>query len=299
MASDHKIQALQERIEELQQEVAEREKDVQSFRDELKVANKKLEYLIGELNKDLRIMHGLQRVLLPTEIPNIPGFEFSTKFVPSLIVGGDYFDIFEHEDKSRFGLIVASSSGPMMSALLLSVLLRLSGQMEARRGSDPQTVVKKVVTELVPQMDEGSSADLLYGMFDRRNFEFFYTRLGDVVALRYDYASSELKNLTRQKGPVAPGYEMDFKSESVQLNPRDKLIFCTKGLAEVKNLEGEAYGQDRLFKSIFEASGKSVHELRNHIIYQAQKFLSGQEAPRDMTVVVLEVKDRVIKLAKK
>lgn len=299
MASDHKIQALEERIEELQQEVTDREKDVQSFRDELKMANKKLEYLIGELNKDLRIMHGLQRVLLPTEIPNIPGFEFSTKFVPSLVIGGDYFDIFEHEDKSRFGLIVASSSGPMMSALLLSVLLKLSGQMEARKGSDPETVLKKVIGELLPQMEENSSADLLYAMFDRRNFEFFYTRLGDVVALRYDYASSELKNLSRQKSAVIPGYTSDFKSESVQLNPRDKLIFCSKGLVEVKNLEGEQYGQDRLFKSIFEASGKSVHELRNHIIYQAQKFLSGQEPPRDMTVVVLEVKDRVIKLAKK
>lgn len=299
MASDQKIQALQERIEELQQEVLDREKDVQSFREELRSANKKLEYLISELNHDLKLLHGLQKVLIPTEIPNIPGFEFSSKFVPSLQTGGDYFDIFEHEDKSRFGLIVACSSGPMMSALLLSVLLKMTGQVEARRGQAPNKVLKKVLEDLLPQMEAGCSADLLYGMFDRRNFEFIYTRLGDVVALRYDYASSELKTLSRQGGQVLPANKTDFTSEAVQLNPRDKLIFCTKGLFEVKNLDGEVFGQDRLFKSIFEASGKSVHELRNHILHQSQKFLSGQESPRDMTVVVMEVKDRVIKLAKK
>ncbi len=299
MASDKKIDALQERIEELEQEVQEREKDVQLFRDELRTANKKLEYLISELNQDLKTLLALQKVLIPTEIPNIPGFEFSTKFIPSMQTGGDYFDIFEHEDKAHFGLIVACSSGPMMSALLLSILLKLTGQMEARSGAQPNVVLKKVINDLVPQMDEGCSADLLYGMFDRRNFEFIYSRLGDVVALRYDYGEAELKTLSKQQSPVVPGFDAEFDCEAVQLHPRDKLIFCSKGIYEVKNLEGKVYGQDRLFKSIFEASGKSVHELRNHILYQVQKFLGGQEPPRDMTVVVMEVKDKVIKLAKK
>ena len=43
---------------------------------------------------------------------------------------------------------------------------------------------------------------------------------------------------------------------------------------------------------------RGVHELRNHILYEVQKFTGHNEPLRDQTIVVLEVKDKVIKLAK-
>ena len=77
------------------------------------------------------------------------------------------------------------------------------------------------------------------------------------------------------------------------------MIFCTKGVFAARNLEGKEFGQDRLYRAILEYATRGVHELRNQIFFQVQKFSGGQEVPRDMTVVVVEVKDRVIKLAKK
>ncbi len=293
------VTELKRRISDLEQEVSDREKDIEMFRNELQSANRRLERLIGEVNQELKTAHSLQRLLVPTELPNIPGFEFSSKFVPALLNGGDYFDIFEHDDRARFGIVVATSSGHLMSALLLSVLLKLTGQMEARRGAEPNTMVKAILAELKSQLNDGDSADLFYGRFDRRNFELSYTLVGDVVGLRHDYSSGELKLLKSMDMPLQKASPTEFKTEVVGLNPRDKLIFCTKGLYEISNLKGEEYGRDRLFRSVHEAANRSVHELRNHILYQAQKFLSGQEPPRDMTVVVSEVKDRVIKLAKK
>jgi hypothetical protein len=41
-----------------------------------------------------------------------------------------------------------------------------------------------------------------------------------------------------------------------------------------------------------------VHDLRNEILYQVERFAQGKDIPQDATVVVCEVKDRVIKLAK-
>ena len=43
---------------------------------------------------------------------------------------------------------------------------------------------------------------------------------------------------------------------------------------------------------------RTWNELRNEILYQVEKFASGRDLPHDLTVVVTEVKDRVIKLAK-
>lgn len=297
--SDNSKEHLQSRIHELEEEIKAREKDLAVFRRELVTANRRLEALIGELNQELKVVYAIQSHLVPTEIPNIPGFDFSSQFLPSFARGGDYFDVFEHEDRSRFGVIVASSTGHMMSALLLSVLLKFTSRMEARRGSEPHLMLKKIVEDLLVNVQGNDQAEIFYGLFDRRNFSLDYAKAGDVVALHYSSSANELKLLKPTSPAIGLGFNEEIITQSVALNPRDKLIFCTKGVVEARNLEGLEFGQDRLYKSILEYATRDVHVLRNQIFYQLKKYTSGQEPPRDMTVVVAEVKDRVIKLARK
>ena len=90
---------LVELVQELEREVNAREKDLAVFRSQLIKANQSLESLIEKVAEEVKTAALVQKVLVPTEFPNIPGFEFSTKFIPSPISGGDYFDIFEHEDR--------------------------------------------------------------------------------------------------------------------------------------------------------------------------------------------------------
>src|SRR5580698_8296333 len=87
------------RIGELEEEVRERQADLKRFREELGKANQRLETLIEQLHQEVKLAHVIQKILVPTEFPHISGFEFSTKFFPSHISGGDYFDIFEHQDR--------------------------------------------------------------------------------------------------------------------------------------------------------------------------------------------------------
>ncbi|MEK7356718.1 MAG: hypothetical protein AAB250_09725, partial [Bdellovibrionota bacterium] len=92
MADEPVIVQLKARISELESELADRERDLSVFRDELAQANTQLERFIKQISQELRMASLIQKSLVPTEFPNIPGFEFSTKFVPSPISGGDYFD---------------------------------------------------------------------------------------------------------------------------------------------------------------------------------------------------------------
>ncbi|MGE0764446.1 MAG: PP2C family protein-serine/threonine phosphatase [Bdellovibrionales bacterium] len=289
---------LKVRIQELEAEVREREKDVAKYRDELAKANGRLETLIAQIHQEIKLAHATQKALVPTEFPHVPGFEFSTKFVASMIRGGDYFDIFSHDDRLRFGVVLAGGSGHSMSALFLSVLLRFTGQMEARKGAEPHNIMKQMAAELVPNMEEGSRADIFYGLVDRRSYELSYCRLGEVVALHQAFADGELKLLESNAGPICPGFAEEFQSKTLALNPRDKLILCSPGVLEGQSLQGEPFGLPRLSRSIVEGGKRGVHEIRNQILYDVQKFTSGQEPLRDMTVVVVEVKDKVIKLAK-
>jgi len=286
------------RISELEQEVQERQADLRRFREELGRANQKLEGLIAQLHTEVKLAHVIHKALVPTEFPHINGFEFSTKFVPSHISGGDYFDIFEHDDRFRFGVIVSSASGHAMSGLLLSVLLKMTGQLEARKGSDPHVVMSDMHAQLKENMDSQDQADMFYALIDRRNFEMRYVRAGSLIALHQNFSTGEVQSLDSGLGPVEPEFQAPAASGSLFLNPRDRLVLCTRGVIEARNPEGEAYGMERVTRSFLSGPKRGVHELRNHILYEVQKFGQGSEPIRDQTLVVLEVKDKVIKLAK-
>lgn len=286
------------RISELEQEVKERQADLRRFREELGKANQKLENLIAQLHTEVKLAHVIQKALVPTEFPHINGFEFSTKFVPSMISGGDYFDIFEHEDRFRFGIIVSSASGHAMSGLLLGVLLKMTGQLEARKGSDPHVVLQDMHEQLKENMDQMDQADIFYSLIDRRNFEMRFVRAGSLIVLHQNFSTGEVQSLDSGLGPMGLDFKAPTTSGSLFLNPRDRLVLCTRGVIEARNPEGEAYGMERVTRSFLSGPKRGVHELRNHILFEVQKFGAGSEPIRDQTLVVLEVKDKVIKLAK-
>jgi phosphoserine phosphatase RsbU/P len=289
---------LMERVAELEQEVRERQADLKRFREELSKANVRLETLIQQLHTELKLAHVIQKALVPTEFPHISGFEFSTKFVPSAISGGDYFDIFEHDDRFRFGVIVSSASGHSMSALLLSVLLKMTGQIESRKGSDPHVVLGDMLAQLNENITEADTADIFYSLIDRRNYEMKFVRAGTVVALHQNFVTGEVQALDSGLGPLALGFQAPPQSGSLFLNPRDRVVLCTRGVIEARNPDGEIYGLERVTRSFLSGPKRGVHELRNHILFEVQKFSAGAEPVRDQTLVVLEVKDKVIKLAK-
>lgn len=289
---------LLERVQELEEEVGEREADLKRFRSELGKANQRLESLITQLHGELKLAHVIQKALVPTEFPHINGFEFSTKFVPSTVTGGDYFDIFEHEDRFRFGVIVSSSSGHSMSALLLSVLLRMTTQLEAKRGSEPHQVMQDMIDQLNKDMEPGDQSDIFYALIDRRNFEMRFIRAGALVVLHQSFQTGEVQALDSGLGPLQLGLEVPKESGALLLNPRDRVVLCTRGVIEAVNAAGEPYGMERVTRSFISGPKRGVHELRNHILYEVTQFSGGAAPARDQTLVVLEVKDKVIKLAK-
>lgn len=305
-SDDDLNKALKARVRELEAEVSAREKDLAVFRKQLQSANTALEKLISKVAEEIKTAAHIQKFLVPTEFPNIPGFEFSTKFVASPISGGDYFDIFEHEDRMKFGVVIASSSGYGMSSLLLSVLLKMTGQNEARRGLSPDKVLQYIAGEIEPRLsDSEKSADranVFYAIIDRRTLEMTYAAAGPVYGGLVRGATGKLERIRSKDGPIEKGSHAKLgEVKSLQLEARDRIFLVSAGAIAAKNQNDETFGEDRLIQSVLAApkpgSAGGVHEWRNEILYRVEAHAAGRDLPQDVTAVVFEVKDRVMRLA--
>ncbi len=289
---------LKERISELEHELAVKEAELHRYRLELGKASTVLEKMIAQTTQELKLAQSLQKHLSPTTLPHIQGFEFSTKFIPGTRSGGDYFDIFEHEDKLKFGILISSASGYALSSVLLSMIIKMSSQIEARRGLEAHKVIAELIREVVPSIQNTDQASLFYGIVDRRTFEMQYCSVGSIDVFHMVYGQDGFVELE----PSAPSLRQDFStkpnSSLVQLNPRDRLVFATEGLKVTANSVGVLWGGNGLGEAILSAPRQGVHEMRNEILFSNEKYRGHSEPLRDLTLIVTEVKDRVIKLAK-
>jgi sigma-B regulation protein RsbU (phosphoserine phosphatase) len=286
------------KIKALEMELADRERELQGFKKELAQINQQLERFINQIAGELKMAGVIQRSLVPTDIPAIPGFEFSTKFVASPLNGGDYFDIFEMQDKMQFGILMSNSSGHGMASLFMSILLKLTTQIEAKKGMEPDEVLKHMSKEIQNNLQGEDLARIFYIVVDRRRYNLTYAKAGDVFAYLYKYSEDKLVTLDKGSPAIGKKTGLTYKSETIKLDPRDRLVLVSQGLINAVNVSQEKYGEDRLHEVILKKARSGCHELRNEILFQVSQFAEGRDYPNDLSVIIMEVKDKVISLKK-
>ena len=86
------------------------------------------------LDRDLEIARDIQRILLPSTSPEVPGFEISGINIPARQVSGDYFD-YIRIDEQHFGIVIADVSGKGVPASLIMAMCRSVLRSQAHRST--------------------------------------------------------------------------------------------------------------------------------------------------------------------
>ncbi len=286
------IYSLKYQIQQMQKQIDQKDRDLRTYKEEIKRLNAQLKPLIRNIENQLKAASQIQKYLIPTEILQISGFDFSTKYISGPASGGDYFDIFKLKDKHRFAVIVASSSGHAMAALFLSVLIQLSSQIEAKRNSSPAKVLKFLSTKLSEATQTTDTSSVFLLIINRRTLEMTYCSAGDLMAWFQPYnplqaGGDKLQVLTPSSPSLGLTQHKDLSESKLSLNAKDRIMIITPGI--ISALNAQNYSIENLLEQM---KTKEPHDLRNEIIYQAQK----QGVQKDMTAVVIDVKSRILKL---
>lgn len=286
-----RIQILEQELKEAILKSTQKDYELQTFQKEILKLNQKIEGLIARVAMELESAKILQRRIMPTTTPEIPGFEFSPKFLYGTDRGGDYFDIFEMKSKMKFGILLSACSSYTISALLMSALLKLTTFKKDYEGLAAKDFLQELLKDLKGDMKSFDFANLVFALFDRRSYELSLVGYGHfyVFLQRADKDAIEVF----QGGSTAEWYE-----KKISLNSKDRLVFTTPGLIEAVSDTKEKFGIDRAVEAIRTAPRRGAHELKNEILYRLESYTGLQQPVQDVTLIVTEVKDRVIKLAK-
>jgi sigma-B regulation protein RsbU (phosphoserine phosphatase) len=243
------------------------------------------EAALNRMERELETARDIQLGLLPSQPPQIPGYEVAARSEPANLVGGDYFDYLPLSEE-RMGLCVGDVSGKGLPASLLMANLQatIRGQKQAQHA-----VAARVgdFNELLFQsLSSEKFVTLFYGLLDVARHELHYCSAGHNPALLFS-AATDPRRL--EVGGLVLGVlpTFTYEQEAVALSAGDLVLVYSDGINEAVNPQGEEFGEERLCRLIQKHRQEPAQKVVEHIFRAVEQFSASARQMDDMTVMVI------------
>jgi hypothetical protein len=222
-----------------------------------------------EIEGELAAARSVQQILIPEELPSIPGLAVESAYLPAQQVGGDFFQLLPIGEVDLL-LVVGDVSGKgLPAAMLVSVLV----------GAIRSTVVfTQDPAELLAHLNERLVGRAKGGGFSTA-VAAFIARDGSVTIANAGHLSPYLDGKEIELAnalPLGIVSGTTYESSQFQLRPGSRLTFYSDGVVEAQNEKGELFG--------FERGQRISTRPAAQILEAAKRF--GQSD--DITVVTIE-----------
>jgi phosphoserine phosphatase RsbU/P len=236
-------------------------------------------------DEELKRAAALQQALLPGEPARIGCIDIAGRNVPSLDVGGDYFDYVEGEN-GRLVVGLGDVAGKGMPAALLMTHLAASvrAQVETER---PLGEVMRRLNRSIHQNVRGERfITLVLAEVDSKTGSLTYINGGHNPPLLLR-SSGAIEPLT--EGGLLLGImpDAEYASGSLTLDPGDLLVFYSDGVTEARNLAEDEYGEERLMDFLRATGTRRPEELVEALIQDVRDFSRRPKPTDDVTVVMM------------
>ena len=285
---------------------------------ELKQTFRQLEKYSRALNSELEKGREIQKNFLPSDFPELTGWELAAYFQPARQVAGDYYDVF-HLPEQKVGIVIADVCDKGVGAALFMALFRsliriFSGQFEVNTGAchisslniddaryaghaqdhDLPVVDREALQAVVHTNncvarnhgDLGMFATLFFGVLDPQTGVLSYINAGHdpLIVLAAEGGTRQQLNPT---GPaVGLTADASFRIARAQIKPGEILLGYTDGVPEATSHAGEMFGAERLI-ALFGKTFDTAAELTTLIAEKVQAHTGAAEQFDDITMLAL------------
>jgi Stage II sporulation protein E (SpoIIE)/Phosphoserine phosphatase RsbU, N-terminal domain/GAF domain len=183
--------------------------------------------------REHRIAETLQRGLLPSKLPDIPGIALAVRYVPGaagMNVGGDWFDVVALAD-GRTGIAIGDVVGRGVRAASVMGQMRTAFRAYALGGESPDTVVARL-NRLLPTLDLDHFSTMVYVRWDPAQTVANLVRAGHPPPLVVE-PQGRTRYLDRAGSlPLGVLPDAEYHLDQVRLRPGSTLVLYTDGLVE-------------------------------------------------------------------
>ncbi|MEN8217933.1 MAG: SpoIIE family protein phosphatase [Pseudomonadota bacterium] len=283
---------------DIEEKIAQGTREIENKTLQLAEANQQIialnEQLKSEnirMSAELNVSRRLQQMLLPTdsELSQIDDLDIAGFMEPADEVGGDYYDVLQHD--GRVLLSIGDVTGHGLESGTLAIMVQSAVRtLFANHETDSVTffsALNQMVYHNAARMKNDKSLTLVLLEYQNgllrlsgQHEEVIVVREGEV----------DLIDTVDLGFPI--GFINDianFVSDTkVQLNQGDVVVLYTDGITEAENIEGKFYGLERLCEVVKQNWQRAAQEILHSVFEDVRQFIGNQVVFDDMTLLVLK-----------
>ncbi len=230
----------------------------------------------------------VQRALLPSTPPAVPGYDLASFSRAARGVSGDFHDLLTLGG-GKVGIAVADASGKGIPAGLLAMACHAFLRAQHEPDASPARALANVNRMLVRSVKPGMFVSAVYAVLDPETHALVVANAGHLPTVVWR-SRQRIATTYPARGPalgvVPPGeFEAAMKEEKLALDPGDRLVLLTDGVNEAMAPGRKEFGMEHLRRRLrAESDGPSGDFLR-HLVDQIEIHRGGGEQSDDITIV--------------
>ena len=190
-----------------------------------------------QLEADLHQAQQVQRVLLPQEIPAVPGFRIECEYRPAQEVGGDFFQVLETREGGVL-VVIGDVSGKGVRAAMLVALIVGTLRTAAEQIEEPDLLLQRLNRRLVGRLEGGLVTCLCARL--RRDGSLTVANAGH-LAPWLDGQEIEVPHAL----PLGIEEGVSYTATHRHIAANSTLTFVSDGVVEAQNAHKELFGFER------------------------------------------------------
>jgi len=242
-----------------------------------------------QISQELQIAGQIQASFLPNKLPSIAGWQLAVSLLPARETSGDFFDVFELNEKRQGILIADVADKGVGSALYMALSRTLLRTYAEEYGADPEVVFYAANNRLLKDARANLFVTTFYGIFDPESGLLTYSNAGHNPPYLVKESEDESVIALMRTG-IAIGIEENstWTTETISIDPGDILILYTDGIPDAQDIDGGFFDEEAIIEITKKNSGKFAHEIQSAIIEAVQRFTGDASQSDDITLMVLK-----------
>ena len=248
---------------------------------------------------EVRKIADIQRALLPSKLPAIPGVRLGASYETFDQAGGDSYDFLDLDrlgegarcGAGAWGILIADASGHGPAAAVVMAMLHAILHAYPKSPCGPAELLAHANRHMHDKQIEHSFVTALLAFYHPQRRTLTYARAGHPppVHMTRDGESWKMSRVQQVGGlPLGIMDDVTYEEHTIQLEPGQTMVFYTDGITEAMAPDGRMFGVSGIEHSLTECSGEPDCVI-GHIKAALADHQAGACPNDDQTVVVMKV----------
>lgn len=283
---------LQELFEHLEAKVQERTHELAQANEEICTLNEYLREENRRMGMELEFTRKLQQMVLPRaeELAQIKPLDIAGFMEPAAEVGGDYYDVLQHEGRIKIGIGDVTGHGLESGVLMLMVQTAVRTLLSSQI-TDPKdflNILNHALYHNLQRIQSDKNLTLLLLDYDNGKLRFS----GQHEEILYINQFGKVERIDTFHLGFMVGMEPDIAQFVAQyemnLTQGEGIVLYTDGITEAMNEARQFYGLERLCDMVSQHWSLSALEIQQAVIQDLRHHLGKRKLQDDVTLLVIK-----------